>query len=59
MAKLILAVTLTGAGAVFWHYPVSFSLDMETLFLAPILWLLALLLLLSFLLELSTQGPLR
>ena len=55
MAKLILAVTLTGAGVVCWHYPVSFSLDAETLFLAPILWLLALFLLLSLLLESSTH----
>ena len=57
MAKLILAVALTGMGVIFWHYPVFFSQDIETLSLATILWVLALFLLMSFLLEVSTRGP--
>ena len=59
MAKLILAVALTGMGVIFRHYPVFFSRDMETLSLATILWMLALFLVMSFLLEVSTRGPWR
>jgi hypothetical protein len=57
MAKLILAVSLAGTGVFFWHYPVVFAYGIESVSLATVLWLSALLLFLLSLLQLSARGP--
>ncbi len=57
MAKLFLALALAGIGVFFWFYPVLFSRGVESLSLATILWVSALFLLMSFLLEASTRKP--
>jgi hypothetical protein len=57
MAKLMLAVALAGTGVFFWHYPVIVSRGVESVSLATVLWVSALLLFMSFLIESSTRGP--